>query len=60
MIWLQVATAATIAVIIVILLAMSIRIAKEYERGVVFRLGRLVGNAAPAFIFFCRSSSGSS
>ena len=47
MIWLQAATAATIAVVIVILLAMSIRIAKEYERGVVFRLGRLVGKRGP-------------
>ena len=28
-------------------LAMSIRIAKEYERGVVFRLGRLVGKRGP-------------
>ena len=33
--------AAVIAVLIVILIAVSLRIAKEYERGVVFRLGRL-------------------
>ena len=26
---------------------MSLRIAKEYERGVVFRLGRLVGQRCP-------------
>jgi regulator of protease activity HflC (stomatin/prohibitin superfamily) len=39
--------AAVIAVLIIILLAMSLRIAKEYERGVVFRLGRLAGERGP-------------
>ena len=38
---------AFILVIILILLAMSVRIANEYERGVIFRLGRLVGTRGP-------------
>ena len=33
--------------LIVILLASSLRIANEYERGVIFRLGRLVGTRGP-------------
>ncbi|MGC2630947.1 MAG: slipin family protein [Rhodomicrobium sp.] len=32
---------------LIVLLAMSVRIANEYERGVVFRLGRLVGKRGP-------------
>lgn len=36
---------------IVILLFNSIRILKEYERGVVFRLGRLIGAKGPGLIF---------
>jgi regulator of protease activity HflC (stomatin/prohibitin superfamily) len=39
--------AAVIAVLVIILIAMSLRIAKEYERGVVFRLGRLAGKRGP-------------
>ncbi len=45
MLW--VPEAAAFLVIIIILLAMSVRIANEYERGVVFRLGRLVGKRGP-------------
>ena len=45
MTWVPVA--AVIAVLIIILIIMSLRIAKEYERGVVFRLGRLVGQRGP-------------
>ena len=45
MTWVPVA--AVIAVLIIILIAMSLRIAKEYERGVVFRLGRLAGQRGP-------------
>ena len=41
------ALAAPIIVLILILLAFSIRIANEYERGVVLRLGRLVGTRGP-------------
>jgi regulator of protease activity HflC (stomatin/prohibitin superfamily) len=36
-----------IALVVIILLAMSIRVVQEYERGVVFRLGRLVGARGP-------------
>src|SRR5438034_3311596 len=35
---------AVILLFVVIILANSIKILREYERGVVFRLGRLVGN----------------
>ncbi len=35
----------------VILLAMSIRILREYERGVIFRLGRLIAQKGPGIIF---------
>jgi regulator of protease activity HflC (stomatin/prohibitin superfamily) len=43
----------TIAVIIVLiaLLCSSMRITREYERGIVFRLGRLVGAKGPGVIF---------
>ena len=34
-----------------ILLASSIRVLREYERGVVFRLGRLIGQKGPGLIF---------
>ena len=51
MMWNPVATlipvAAAIAMLIIILIAMSLRIAQEYERGVIFRLGRLVGQRGP-------------
>jgi regulator of protease activity HflC (stomatin/prohibitin superfamily) len=46
MIW-QPTAAALIAIAIIVLLAFSVRIANEYERGVVFRLGRLVGTRGP-------------
>lgn len=38
-------------IFIVILLINSIRILKEYERGVIFRLGRLIGAKGPGLIF---------
>lgn len=44
------ALAITIAVIALFILANAIRILKEYERGVVFRLGRLVGTKGPGLI----------
>lgn len=37
--------------ILLIILFMAIKIMKEYERGVVFRLGRLVGERGPGLIF---------
>ncbi len=40
-----------VIVVIVVLLASAINILKEYERGVVFRLGRLVGERGPGLIF---------
>ena len=38
-----------IVIVVIILLAMSIRIVTEYERGVIFRLGRLIGAKGPGF-----------
>jgi regulator of protease activity HflC (stomatin/prohibitin superfamily) len=38
-------------VIIVMILASAIRVLREYERAVVFRLGRLVGEKGPGLIF---------
>jgi regulator of protease activity HflC (stomatin/prohibitin superfamily) len=40
-----------IALVLLILLPMTIKIVKEYERGVVFRLGRLVGAKGPGLFF---------
>jgi regulator of protease activity HflC (stomatin/prohibitin superfamily) len=37
----------TVAVIVFFLLASAVRVLREYERGVVFRLGRLVGSRGP-------------
>ncbi|MGH2949678.1 MAG: slipin family protein [Solirubrobacteraceae bacterium] len=39
-----------LAVVILILLAAAIRVLREYERGVVFRLGRLLGAKGPGLI----------
>ncbi|MCJ7654725.1 MAG: SPFH domain-containing protein [Dehalococcoidia bacterium] len=41
---------AAIAVFVIIILAAAIRIVNEYERGVIFRLGRFVGVRGPGFI----------
>jgi regulator of protease activity HflC (stomatin/prohibitin superfamily) len=41
---------AVVALFILIVLASAIKIVKEYERGVVFRLGRLVGPRGPGLI----------
>lgn len=40
-----------ILIVIVIILSQAIKIVKEYERGVVFRLGRVVGAKGPGVIF---------
>jgi regulator of protease activity HflC (stomatin/prohibitin superfamily) len=40
-----------IVVVVLILLPMTIKIVKEYERGVIFRLGRLVGAKGPGLFF---------
>jgi regulator of protease activity HflC (stomatin/prohibitin superfamily) len=42
---------AFIALIVITLLAMSIRVIREYERAVVFRLGRLLGIKGPGLFF---------
>lgn len=44
--------AGVIAVIVVILLAASVRIVAEYERGVIFRLGRVLEGAKGPGLFF--------
>lgn len=41
---------AAIALLVVILLAAAIRILREYERAVVFRLGRLIGAKGPGLV----------
>ncbi|MEJ2054456.1 MAG: slipin family protein [Calditrichaceae bacterium] len=38
-------------ILIIIIIASAIRVLKEYERGVIFRLGRLVGSKGPGVIF---------
>jgi regulator of protease activity HflC (stomatin/prohibitin superfamily) len=40
-----------VAVLAVILFFASVRVAREYERGVVFRLGRLIGEKGPGLFF---------
>ncbi len=40
----------TLIVFLLLLLSSAIRILKEYERGVIFRLGRLVGSKGPGII----------
>jgi regulator of protease activity HflC (stomatin/prohibitin superfamily) len=37
----------TVAIIVVVLLALSVRMAQEYQRAVIFRLGRLKGHRGP-------------
>ena len=41
---------ASIVIILLIIIAAAIRILREYERGVIFRLGRLVGAKGPGLI----------
>lgn len=40
-----------VVIFLVLLLSSAIRVLKEYERGVIFRLGRLVGGKGPGLIF---------
>lgn len=44
-------SAVGIVVIIVMLLASALRVLREYERAVIFRLGRLIGVKGPGLIF---------
>ena len=41
-----------ITIAVVIMIATSIRILKEYERAVIFRLGRLVSTRGPGLVFY--------
>jgi len=41
----------TLLILGVFVLANSLRVLREYERGVIFRLGRYVGNRGPGLIF---------
>jgi regulator of protease activity HflC (stomatin/prohibitin superfamily) len=43
--------AVVLVVLVIILLPQALRILREYERGVVFRLGRLVGAKGPGVVF---------
>ena len=45
-----IAVIAAVAVLILIILAAAIRILREYERGVIFRLGRLIAQKGPGLI----------
>lgn len=40
-----------IVLALIILLPMAVKILREYERGILFRLGRLVGNRGPGIVF---------
>jgi len=44
------ATLFTVIIIAVIILANAIRILREYERGIIFRLGRLIGAKGPGLV----------
>jgi regulator of protease activity HflC (stomatin/prohibitin superfamily) len=44
-------TAIVIAAIVVIFASAAIRVVREYERGVIFRLGRLIGAKGPGLFF---------
>src|SRR3954470_14574869 len=46
-----IAVVALLLVLVLIVLASSIRILREYERGVIFRLGRLIAQKGPGLIF---------
>ena len=39
-----------LAVLVIMFLASAIRVLNEYERGVVFRLGRLIGSKGPGLV----------
>jgi len=40
-----------VLVVLIVLLAASIRVLREYERGVIFRLGRVIASKGPGLIF---------
>lgn len=45
------AVIAAVVLLMLFLLASAVRILREYERGVIFRLGRLIGQKGPGLIF---------
>ncbi|TMB71200.1 MAG: slipin family protein, partial [Deltaproteobacteria bacterium] len=45
------APAATAAIVVVLLIISGIKIIKEYERAVIFRLGRMVPARGPGIIY---------
>ncbi len=47
----QIASILFFLIVVLIILAYSIRIVREYERAVVFRLGRIIGAKGPGLIF---------
>ena len=44
-------TIGIIAVVVLVLINQAVRIVQEYERGVIFRLGRLVAARGPGLFF---------
>jgi len=44
-------TAGVLIILLIIILASAIKIVQEYERGVIFRLGRLIGAKGPGLFF---------
>ena len=45
-------------VVVLVLAAASVRVLREYERGVVFRLGRAIAQRGPGLIFLLPPSIG--
>jgi regulator of protease activity HflC (stomatin/prohibitin superfamily) len=43
--------AALLIVVVLLLVTSTVKIVQEYERGVIFRLGRLVGARGPGLFF---------
>src|SRR5881409_36897 len=46
-----IAVVAVLLILVVFILTTGIRILREYERGVIFRLGRLIAQKGPGLIF---------
>lgn len=49
--WDLIGPAGTVGIIVIILIISGIKILKEYERGVIFRLGRMVAARGPGIIY---------
>src|SRR3546814_2973051 len=50
MMWMQVSYYVPVVVLVVVFLAAAIRVLREYDRGVVFTLGRFTGVSGPGLI----------